>query len=65
MVKIILERGKCIGCGSCEVLCLKYWKMADDGKVNYLGPEELKEEEIGCNQEAADACPVQCIRIKK
>ena len=64
MVKIILEREKCIGCGSCESLCPKYWKVVDDGKVNFLGPKE-EIEEIGCNQEAADACPVQVIEIIK
>lgn len=64
IMKIIFEREKCIGCGSCEALCSKYWKMADDGKVDYLGSEELKEGETGCNKEAADACPVQCIRIE-
>jgi len=63
MVKVILERDKCIGCGSCEAVCPKYWKMADDSKVNYLGPEEISE--VECNQEAADICPVQCIRIAK
>jgi len=64
MPKIILEREKCIGCGSCESLCPKYWKLADDGKINFLGPKE-EIEEIGCSQEAADACPAQCIIVQK
>jgi ferredoxin len=63
MAKIILEREKCIGCGTCESLCPKYWKLADDGKTEFLGPAEL--DEIGCNQEAVDSCPVQCIHIEK
>jgi len=72
-MKIILEREKCIGCGSCEAMCPKYWKMADDGRVDLLGSKakpktdifELESEKIECNQEAADVCPVQCIRIDK
>jgi ferredoxin len=63
MAKIILEREKCIGCGSCEAVCPKNWKLQEDGKANYLGAIETKE--IGCNQEAADNCPVQCIKIEK
>ena len=63
MAKIILEREKCIGCGSCEAVCPKYWKVADDGKANFLGSEELKE--VECNKEAADSCPVQCIKIEE
>ena len=31
-MKIILERQKCIGCGSCVAVCSKYWEMGDDGK---------------------------------
>lgn len=72
-MKIILEREKCIGCGSCQALCPKYWEMGDDGKIELLsstkkqGSEdyELEVNEIGCNQDAADSCPVQCIHIEK
>lgn len=71
MAKVILERDKCIGCGSCEALCPKYWKMADDSKVDLLDSKavggnnyELELSKVECNQEAADACPVQCILIK-
>ncbi len=73
MTKIILERDKCIGCGSCESVCPEYWKMKEDGKTHLKNskekPKEKKEEleikEIGCNQKAADVCPVQCIHIIK
>jgi len=73
MAKIILEREKCIGCGSCVALCPKYWEMAEDGKTKLLGSkknpktgnDELEIEKIECNQEAADACPVQIIHIVK
>ena len=73
MVKIIFEREKCIGCGSCVAVCSKNWEMAKDGKSDLKGfkinPETKNQElEVGkaeCNQEAADACPVQCIHIEK
>lgn len=73
MVKIVLEREKCIGCGACQALCPKYWEISDDGKINLLGSKavagtenyELEIKEVECNQEATDSCPVQCIHLKK
>ncbi len=71
-MKIIHEREKCIGCGSCVALCPKFFEMAVDGKAKLLGSkknskgnDELEVEEIGCAQEAADACPVEIIHIIK
>jgi len=73
MPKIILEREKCIGCGSCVALCPKYFQIADDGKSflknanknSKTGNEELEIERTECSQEAADSCPVQVIHIIK
>jgi len=46
--------------------------MNDEGKsqligskLNSRGSYELEVEEVGCNKEAANLCPAQCIRIKK
>lgn len=72
-MKIIHEREKCIGCGSCVALCSKFWELAEDGKSRLLGSKkdsktgnyDLEIAEIGCNQDAAGSCPVQCIRIIK
>lgn len=72
-MKIIHEIEKCIGCGLCANLCPKYWKMGGDGKAHLenskinsaTGNEELEANDIGCNQDAADSCPVQCITIEK
>ena len=72
MVKIILERNVCIGCGSCQAVCPKYWEMADDSKVNLMGSKSVGDEkhelelaEAGCNQDAQDICAVQCIHVEK
>jgi len=70
MAKIILEVQKCIGCGSCEAVCSKYWKLEENGKANLAGSQpngenfELEVKEIGCNREAAETCPVQCIKVE-
>ncbi len=71
MAKVIQEYKKCIGCGSCAAICSEYWKMTDDGKAKPIGSKlnsngnyELEVEQVGCNQEAAEACPVECIHVK-
>ncbi|MFH1780435.1 MAG: ferredoxin [Candidatus Nealsonbacteria bacterium] len=71
MAKIILEVQKCIGCGSCEAVCSKFWKLGDSGKVQLLGSQansdnfELEVKNIECNSEAVETCPVQCIKVEK
>ena len=71
MPKIIHERENCIGCGACVSICSKYWDMGDDGKsllknaVNNGKKYEIETNSIGCNQDAADSCPVHCILITK
>jgi len=69
-MKIQLEREKCIGCGSCQAVCPKYFELSDDGKSHIKDAvkqdiEELEVEKIECAVPAADACPVQCIHIEK
>ena len=70
-MKIIQERKKCIGCGVCVAVCPKYWEMAEDGLAKLkggktdpkTGNDELEIESIECNKDAAEACPVQIIKI--
>ncbi|MCX6718400.1 MAG: ferredoxin [Candidatus Staskawiczbacteria bacterium] len=70
MAKIKLEREKCIGCGSCQALCPKYFELQEDGKSHVVGAvkqdvEELETEKIECAETVAEACPAQCIHIEK
>lgn len=73
MPKVILEREKCIGCGSCQALCPKQFKLVDDGKSSLIGGtrdaktgnDEIETDKLGCAESAADSCPVQCIHIEK
>lgn len=70
-MKIILDRNKCIGCGTCAALCPRYFEMAEDGKSSLKGAkskpkpqtEELTIKKIDCAQDAADSCPVKAITV--
>ena len=56
------DRDQCIGCGACAAICPDNWEMAEDGlaKPRKL---EITEDELSCNREAAESCPVNCIHI--
>ncbi|MEM3399830.1 MAG: ferredoxin [Candidatus Micrarchaeia archaeon] len=60
--RIVIDREGCIGCGTCAALCPDNWQIAEDGKSS---PIETEVDEIGCNQQAADSCPVGVIKIEK
>ena len=69
-MKIVQERKKCIGCGSCAAVCDQYFEMANDGLASIKGGQiigdnmALEIPEAGCAKEAAEICPVQIISVK-
>lgn len=72
MAKIIQQRDKCIGCGTCAAVCPKFWEMGKDGKATLKGGKdvgegkfELEVEDAGCNKEAASSCPLNIITIEE
>ena len=58
--QVEFNKEECIGCGACTQC--NNWEMGDDGKAK---PIKTKLNELGCNQEAADSCPVNVIKIKE
>ena len=58
-VKIVFEVEKCIGCGSCASICPENWELKGDK----ASPKKLELKEVGCNRDAEQNCPVQCIHI--
>ena len=66
--KIVHDRNACIGCGACVAACDKFWSLKE-GKsflksAKKVGPNfELEVENLGCNKDAAEVCPVNCIHI--
>jgi len=69
-MKIIQKNSECIGCGVCVAVCPEFWEMQDDakakpklGKKNTNGDFEFEVDEVGCNKDAAESCPVQVISL--
>ena len=58
--KITVNQELCIGCGACEHTC-------DNFEVNGGKSHPKKEivDEVGCNQNAADGCPAQAIKVEE
>ena len=72
--RIELQKDICIGCGACAIVEPKHWAMDVDksrlkdavAEKGENGAIEVKVvESLGRNQDAADACPVPCIFVKK
>jgi len=60
-VTITHDMEKCIGCGACAAVCPDNWVMEGDKSK----PKKTRLENEGCDRQAADACPVQCIKVTK
>jgi ferredoxin len=52
---------ECIGCGQCVNACDNF-DLGDDGKSH---PKKEEVEDKGCNEAAADVCPVHAIKIEE
>ena len=57
--KIIIDKEKCIGCGSCVAICPASFEMKGDKAV----VKKSSVKEISCEKDAEAACPVQAISI--
>jgi len=59
--KIEIDQNRCIGCGSCAAVCPSNYEIIG-GKAK---AKKKVVEDIGCNKEAENVCPVSCIRVTK
>lgn len=73
MARVEHDKETCIGCGACVAVAEKFWDMdgakshlkgsKKDGKVEVL--EVSSEEDVKLNEDAAEVCPVDCIKVVK
>jgi ferredoxin len=72
-MKVQIDREGCIGCGVCEVLCPKVFKLIEDGKSSIvekhrkgnLGEGEVRSDLVACVESAKDVCPVCVIKTER
>ncbi|MBW2992853.1 ferredoxin [Candidatus Woesearchaeota archaeon] len=57
---ISLDKEKCIGCGACAANCDNFEMEESKATV-----KKAEVEEPGCNQEVAEICPVEAIKVEK
>jgi ferredoxin len=60
-VKVEVVESECIGCGACVATCPDVFEMEGDKAK----PKKKELKEAGCAQDAADGCPVSCIKVTK
>ena len=58
--KVEVDKEKCIGCGACAAQCDNFEMDGDKAK-----PKQAEVDDIGCNKDGADACPVEAISVKE
>ncbi len=56
--KIEVDKEKCIGCGACAAQCDNFEMDGDKAKA-----KQTEVDDIGCNKDASDACPVEAIKV--
>ncbi len=57
-IKIEYNKDECIGCGACVAQCDNWELEGDKAK-----PKKTELDDVGCNKDAADGCPVNCIKV--
>lgn len=60
--KIIVDKDKCIGCGTCVALAPEIFEMDDEGKSIIKKDPTIDEETLKL---AIDSCPSQAISVEK
>ena len=65
MIRVKVDKEKCIGCGLCISLVPEVFEMGEDGKSNVKMPEVKDENLINEVKRAAESCPTQAIIIEE
>lgn len=59
-MKVVIKHDDCIGCGSCQAMNEKLFKLNDEMKSEYVGGGEVSIQEV---LEVAKVCPVLAIEV--
>lgn len=60
MKKVVVDKSKCIGCGTCVALCPEVFELGGDGKAKVKLEVRGQKLEVSVD-EAIEVCPVGAI----
>jgi len=63
--KVEIDSETCIGCGACTATCADTFEMHDTANGQKAQVKKADLDVIGCANEAAEVCPVNCIHISE
>jgi ferredoxin len=61
VTRIEVDRERCVGSGTCEMLAADLFEVGDDGIVVVL--RELHADDVDVAEEAVQACPTQALTL--
>lgn len=62
-MKAVIDTDECTACGVCEETCPEVFKLGDD--YAEVTVDEIPADAEASAKEAAEECPVECIRIEE
>jgi ferredoxin len=61
-MRVVLDRERCVGSGTCEALAPEVFEVGDDGIVTVLRPEPAAAEEDAV-RDAVTQCPTGALSV--
>jgi ferredoxin len=62
VTRVQVDRGRCVGSGTCEALAPAVFEVDDDGVLAVLRPEP-GEDDLNAVREAVTACPTRALAL--
>ena len=62
MSRVVVDRDRCVGSGSCEALAPSVFEVDDDGVLALLRPEPA-DDELPDVRDAVQACPTRALTL--
>jgi ferredoxin len=60
--RVVVDRDRCVGSGSCEALAPSVFEVDDDGVLALLRPEPA-DDELPDVRDAVQACPTRALTL--